>query len=319
MKKTTLATLSLGLVATIALSGCSTRAQSDEIILYYKDGVGDNKEFVECIAPSTDGKYPIDDVTYSLPTNLRSWTIAEDGSGDSTEPFIVGTKRDESGAGPEVKIYATLEFVLNTNCDGGKDSPIVNFWKTIGKKSDAHTPEGWRKMLLNTIVQAEKSAFSVLSTQYVADDLVYTNNNARAELIAKVAPLIKTELSRKTGGRSDFFCSPAFDRNTNDCGDFYLSITDVKYVNVGIQEARDNVRAAAERAKAELIEAQSKVDVARKTAEATKLNSDYLELQKLEYELKLEQERTKQAEKCAASPNCTLVVGGSGNIITGTK
>ena len=309
----------LGIVAVTALSGCSTRAEPDEIILYYKAGVGDNREFVECIAPSTAGKYPIDDVTYSLPTNLRTWNIIEDGSGDTTDPLKSGTLPVEGGSGSEVLIYATAEFVINTNCDGGKNSPIVNFWETVGRRYDAHTPEGWLRLVKNTVVPAEKAAFRSVTREYNADDLIYNTDGVWTEVNEKVAKLFVSELSAKTGGRSDFFCNPAFNRDTVDCPPISISIIGISDANAANQAARDNVRAVAEKAKADLIEAESKVAVARATAEATRLNKDYIELQKLEYQLKLEQERTKQAEKCAASPNCTLVVGGNGNVITSSK
>lgn len=310
--------LSLAAIAvagTIMLSGCATRAAPDEIILYYKAGVGDNREFVECIEPSQSGKYPIDDEVFSLPTNNRTWNVIPKG-GDSNTPFVASAKPTDSTPGIEVKIYASIEFVLNTNCDEGKNSPIVQFWEKVGHRYDAHTPDGWLDMMKNTFVSVETEAFNTEVKRFSADELRYDLDNTKEKLRNLVVARMKIELEKKIGAK-DIFCGTSFDRTTTKCPDFHLTITDVFPANPDIQKSMDAVHAASEAAKAALIEAQSKVDVARKTAEATALNKDYIRLQELETQLEIAKEQTRMAEKCAANQNCTVIVGGNANVFPG--
>jgi len=112
------------LLAVIALVGtltaCSTRAPADFVILYYKAGAGDNREFQECIEPGHAGSYPVDDEVFPLPVSLRTWNIAVQG-GDTDRPITSGSKpapvngpdgrpTGQTQPGPEVLIWATADF-----------------------------------------------------------------------------------------------------------------------------------------------------------------------------------------------------------------
>lgn len=200
------------------LTACATRAPSDSIILYYAAGAGENREFVECIEPGTDGSYPMDDEIFALPTSLRTWNIRPEG-GDSDKPIASGTLptsvNGTNQPGPEVVVYATADFYLNSDCAKGKDSPIVRFWETTGRRYgvSADGEEGFNqgnfnRMLLNTLVPAEEKALRQETRKYNADVLNDNIGNVWTTMERNLAPTFQAELKAKLGG--DFFCGTGY-------------------------------------------------------------------------------------------------------------
>jgi hypothetical protein len=204
-----------------------------------------------------------------------------------------------------VVVYATAEFYLNTNCEGGKDSPVVEFWERTGRRyqvSDgdgAFNDAGWKTMLLNTLVPAEEKAIREAARNYSADALDANADGVWKQMEEALGATFLAELKAKTGG--DYFCGPTYNRASKDCPPIRISITDINFADPGIAEARAKVFKAEQDAKARLIAAQAQVDEANKLAQATK-NPDYLRLKALETWL-------AGVQACAANPNCTTFVG----------
>lgn len=347
--------------AALVAAACSSRAPATMIGLYYSAGTGENNKFVECIEPGTAGKYPVDDKTYWLPTSLRTWTIAVQG-GDSQAPINTGSQPvdllDASGkptgktqAGPEMNVWATASFFLNSDCAGGHDSPVVQFWEKTGERSwvnghgvavdgddgDGFQEDAWRAMLQNTLVLAEGKAIRTVSRAYTADDIDANNNQVWTLMERALGPSFNQALRDAVGG--DYFCGPQFergvdvewteyqpdgvdaqglprfreDRKRGKCPPVQISITDAGFANADIAKARADVYAAEQRAKAALIDAQSKADVAAKLGEVS-ANAAYVELQKVQAQL-------AAAEACKANPNCTVIIDGTGgaNVIAGRR
>lgn len=325
----TAAALTLALAAGLALVGCSTRAEPDEIVLYYKSGAGDNRDFKECIEPGQAGSYPVDDVTFPLPTSLRTWNIRPQG-GDSDQAIKSSTKPDAKGTpGPDVSIYAKVEFYLNTDCKAGKDSPIVQFWERTGRRykvaeDGAFKDDGWRTMLMNTLIPAEEAALRGVTRDFSADKLDADIDGTWDKVEVRAAQQLRTSLNESVGG-SDYFCGPQYRRGAEvswtetkldaagaivteekkgNCPPVKIEITDVNFADSKIAEARAAVFAAEQKAKADLIAAEAKVREARLLAEANK-TPGYLQLEQAKMQL-------QAAQACAANPNCTLVVGVDG-------
>jgi hypothetical protein len=318
-----------------ALAACSTRAEPDEIVLYYKSGAGDNRDFKECIQPGEAGSYPVDDVIYPLPTSLRTWNIRPEG-GDSDAWIKSSTKPDASGTpGPDVGIYAKVEFYLNTDCgitddkpEGTASSPIVQFWERTGRRykvaTDGEFSEaGWVTMLKNTLIPAEEAALRGVTRDYSADALDADLGGTWDKVEAAAAQLLLTSLNESVGG-NNYFCGPAYARGAEvtwteskldangavvteekkgTCPPVKIEITDINFADPKIAEARAAVFAAEQKAKADLIAAQAKVKEAALLAEANK-TPGYLELEKAKLQL-------AAAQACASNPNCTLIVGSS--------
>lgn len=329
----------------VGLSACATRAPADSIVLYYQAGAGEDKKFVECIEPGTSGKYPMDDEIFVLPTSLRTWNIRPDG-GDTNVPINSGTKPGQqvgpdgkptgvTQAGPEVNIWATADFYLNTDCAGGESSPVVQFWQKTGRRygisedgEDGFKLDKFVGMLKNTLAPAEEAAIRQQTRLYSADDLDANVNDVWTILSRQLGAEFNRQLRDKVGG--DYFCGPGFvrgqdaewveyvpdgadanglprfkeERKRGKCPPVRITITDVAFANGDVAKARANVYTAEQNAKAALIDAQSKADVAAKL-ESVGNSAAYVELQRIEAQL-------KAAEACRANPNCTVIIDGSG-------
>jgi hypothetical protein len=330
----------LAVAVAASLTACSTRAGADEIYLYYASGAGDDKKFVECIQPGTAGSYPIDDEIFALPTSLRTWNIRPEG-GDTNQPIKSGSKPVGNQPGPEVVIYATADFYLNTDCKAGKDSPVVKFWENTGRRygvavdgEEGFKQDAWRSMLLNTLVPAEEKALREQTRNWTADELDANLNGAWGQMEKQLGPLFLDQLRAKVGG--DYFCGAGYARGAEvewsewvadgtdekgltkfkeekrkgTCPPVRISIIDVNFADPGIAAARASVFKAEQEAKAKLIAAQAELEQSRILGEAAK-NEAYLKLKQIEADL-------EAAKACAANPNCTLVVGASGvNVNTG--
>lgn len=327
-KKCVLALIA-GLLMVAGLSGCSTRPPVDEVWLYYSNGSVDKKEFKQCIDPNTKGPWQANNDTFALPTSLRTWNVAPAG-GDTDQPTVVGSEPDANGqAGPQVAIWSTVEFYLNTNCGDGadKNSPVVKFWEQTGSRKDwklsdesaNFSIDNWRKVLQNTLVAVQTKAMQRVARLYNADEM---DTNLLADPTKKpeerdVWKLMENEmqaefaeqLRAKVGG--DYFCGVGYNRSTGECPPVRISITDINYADANLQAKRAEVRAAAEEAKKRLIEAQSQTAVARELTKSAN-SPQYVRLKELETQLAI-------AQACAQAPNCTMVVPNGTGVNVNTK
>lgn len=346
MKRTARTLITLGLVAVVAstTAACATRADADEIILYYAAGAGENKEFKECIKPGEAGSYPVDDEIYALPTSQRTWNIRPSG-GDSATPITSGSKPSGDGQpGPSVSIFATADFFLNVDCTGKKTSPIVQFWERTGRRygissegEDGFNNKKWITMLLNTLVPAEEKALREQTMRYLADDMDANIGSVWSRIEAQLGTTFMTELKGKLGG--EYFCGAGYagGRKTTweepklnadgtvvtnadgtmvkrqaegTCPPIHISISDINFTDPGIAEARNKVYKAKSDAEAALIAARAEVDKAGLLSKAAN-DPAYLRLKEIEAQL-------EAAKACAANPNCTMIIGADG-VMVGAK
>lgn len=302
-------------VAVVSMAACSTRPSPDEVYLFYMNGSFDKKDFKECVSPNGKGPWQANNDVFALPTSLRTWNIRPSG-GDTDQAIRSSSKPGANGQpGPEVAVYATAEFYLNTNCDGGKNSPVVQFWEKTGRRyhvsneNGEFSDDGWHTMLLNTLVPAEEKAIREATKNYSADELDANANGVWKRIEESLGATFLAELKAKTGG--DYFCGPTYNRASGQCPPLRISITDVNFADPGITEARARVFKAEQDAKAALIAAQSQVDVANKLSTAGK-DAGYVRLKELETQL-------AAAQACSANPNCTLIVGDAAGVNVNAK
>lgn len=324
-----------------SVGACSTRPASNVLLLYYQSGTWENKKFDSCTRPGTAGKYPIDDETYTILVDTRTWNVAPEG-GDTNVPYETGTKYGPDGQpGPAVKTWASADFVINSDCRAGADSPVVRFWETLGRRYGISVDDDeygwdnakWRELLLNTLVVAEKKAIAEGTRFYTADELDSNGRGQRGEMEKRIAPLFQQELRAKLGG--DFFCGIAFrvgpdgaaleveydeyvedganpdgtlkfrvEKRRSTCPPIRISITDVDFANAAIAAARADVYAAEQRAKASLIAAQAELDKSNLLGQAAS-NQAYLRFKEIEAQF-------AAAEACRVNANCTVIIDGSG-------
>jgi hypothetical protein len=354
----------IAIVATLAvgsLSACGTTAAPDYLLVRYDKGTGGGLKFKECVQPSKKAGTTWNDQNFALPVSLRTWNISlPNQGGDSNDAIQTGTRpqaevKGSDGKivtaaqpGPDMKVYTKAEFYLNTDCSGKKDSPIVRFWENTGRRYNVATDgetnfsaDGWKNMLLNTLVPAESKAVRAASRNFDADDLDTNTGGVWAQLEAQMATTFVNELNASIGG-GDYFCGPQYRRGSDGkpvdvkwsipdpasptdptkaieqhgtCPPVRISIIDINYADTRISDARASAYAAEQTARAAAIDAQSKVNVANKLKEA---GTQGAEVQRQQNQLQLEQERTKQVEKCAANPNCTIILGAGAGVTVGT-
>jgi hypothetical protein len=343
--------LVVALVATASVvTACSTYAAPDMLVLYYEGGTGESRQFKECIEPGSSGSYPVDDSTYELPTSQRTWNIRPEG-GDTNVPIKTGSRpsvalgsdgrpNGQTQAGPELNFWVTADFYLNTDCTGGKDSPVVRFWNNTGSRyqiSDGDSDNGggfnlgnWTNMLKNTLLPAEERAIRELSRDYDADVLDANVGDVWSELEKRMAPAFNAQLRDKLGG--DYFCGVGYVRGqdvrwtepeaagtdangrstfqdvdkTGKCPPIRITITDVGFADQRIADSRAGVYAAENDAKKKVAEAQGELDRSRILGEAAS-NPAYVQYMEA-------QARLEAAQACRSNPNCTVIIGGDGNV-----
>lgn len=338
MRQRTITKATVAVLTAITILGtataCSTRAPSDHIILYYKNGAGDNKVFSECIQPGKSGAYPVDDQIFALPTSLRTWSIRPDGKGDSKDPISSGSQPGTDGQpGAPVAVLTAVDFYLNIDCTKGVNSPIVQFWENTGRRygiskdgENEFQPAAWNNMLLNTLVTAEEKAIREQTMRYNADAMDANVGGVWQKIEAALGTTFSVQLRAKLGG--DYFCGTGYAGGRpvtwnesvlnadgtigtrqveGTCPPVRVSITDINFLNADIQKARDNVYKAQQEAKEALIKAQAEVDKAVLLSTAAK-DAAYMEMLRIQAQL-------EAAKACSANPNCTLIIGAQGVIV----
>lgn len=362
--KRTLTVTATVVVAGAVLAGCSTYAPADSIILYYTAGAGEAKQFSQCIEPGRSGDFPVDDEIFQIPTSLRTWNIRTEG-GDTDKPIKSGTlpikvptTADPNGPaidqpGPEVAVYATADFYINTDCKDGANSPIVKFWENTGRRygissdgENGFNPESFKDMLLDTLVPAEEKAIREETRKYTGDDLDANIGGVWAKMERNLFPSFVAELRNKLGG--DYFCGIGYNRGQEvswkewqvekdgqgkpktdaqgepvmvevdkkgTCPPVRITITDVNFADPAIQQARTNVFTARQNAESARINAESQRTQAKILEEVAKAPG-YLELQKLDVERQRIDSQKAATEACRHSPSCTVIVDQSGNGVT---
>lgn len=303
-------------VAALALAGCSTIADPDQVGLYYMEGSSDGYKFNNCIAPGTTGASEGNNSVVYLPTSLRTWNILERG-GDSDQAIVVASlPQKDQPSGVQVKVWSQTTFYLNTFCDenGGV---VKEFWEKIGRSKAADTDEGWRKMLETYLVPPLVKAEQDVIRKYDADELVGNVEGVRAKAQVEISAAFTAELKRLTGG--DFFCGPTFNRASKECPPIEMIIVDVDLNNQELQDARNQKVKEMELAAAAL--ERAKGQAAALMAEATGKKNAAAELAKLYKDpnwVRLQDTILKtQAliEACKAAKECKLIVGADGNLI----
>lgn len=331
---------------------CSSRAEPDEIGLYYTKGSVEGTKFQECVEPSTKGPGTVNDEIYWLTTALRTWNIQREG-GDTATPIVAGTRPDSTGqAGPQVHVWATTEFYLNSDCTDadGKETtqaPIVLFWEKTGRRysvTAAADDPGWLKMLQNTLVPVLDRTMQSVTRNFTADELDTNLDNTWAKAEALMRGEFTAQLRSKVGG--DYFCGPEYIRDTEvsykersvtketvpdptvkgkTLDKFTLGAEEDKRgtcppVKVTISnvdfadQGLQDARAATRRAAEEA--KKREIEARAKVTEASILSQAAQD--KAYMELRKIEAQVRMAELCAANPNCTLIIGANGAIV-GTK
>lgn len=287
-----------GLALVVGGTACAITPQPDEIVLHYKGGTFNGNKFDRVIDPGEqEWNITVADSDVVLPTSLRTWNIAADDGADQKEPIVVPTSD-----GVLVHVWLQANFVLNSNYEDIQDFPggtIRKFWEEIGRRYGVDTDEGWRDMMLVTVVPALEKATTDTVRAFEADPLVYNTDGIYTEVQEAIGDRFTENLVRLSGGK--FFCGPTFVRGSGGCPPPELILRDIDFANPDIQAARDQRRTEEEKAAARLKEAEGHLAAQEKLDKAL---SDPSYLAYLVAQMELE-----AAKACAASANCTYISG----------
>jgi len=305
-RKFAIVALILGLLAaTPLLAGCTITPAADGITLHYKGGTFDGNHFDRVIGPGeSSSNWTISDNDYELPINVRTWKYCGEGA-DDKNPIIVNTKAKEGDpSGTPVAVCSVTNMKLNTydnDIPGYQGGTVRKFWENIGARYKANETDGWKDMMEHSIVPVLAKKLQDVIRDYDPDQLVGNANSVWTEVQNKVTSEVAGELIRLNGG--NYFCGPDFDRGdqTHKCSPLAMIISNIDFANPNIQSARDEKRAAVERAAA--AKAQADGEAAKKAA----LNNIYNDPNYLKY-LQI-QANLEAAKACAAGPHCVLVTG----------
>lgn len=300
----------------LGLAACTSTTDPDQVGLYYLQGSSDGNHFDHCTKPGQTDDYEWNNQIVFLPTSGRSWKISDDDGADSKDPIIVSAApQKDQPSGVQVKVWSQTKFVLNTYCDdnGGEVKP---FWEKTGRRYEADTAEGWRKMLLDNLVPALQKVTRDTIRLYGADALVGNIDGVQTAAQKAIGESFSTELNRLAGG--PYFCGPSFDRTKPACPPIEFAILDIEYADPGIQAARNekqkameeaaaNVARAKGLAEAAVAEAQGKVEAAAKLRGLLD-NPAWLKLQLAQMDL-------QAVQACGQNPNCHMVIGADGNLV----
>lgn len=305
------------MVGLLVLTGCSTIADPDYVGLYYMKGTSDGYAFGKCIQPGETGSAEWNNEVIYLPTSLRTWVIDDAAGSDQKEEIVVTAAAQEGQpSGVPVRISTKASFYLNSYCDSAGGA-AKEFWEKIGRRYQADTAEGWRKMLEAEFVPVQKAVIKEEVRKYQADPLIADKDGIQGQAAKDISARLAVEFNRIAGGQ--FFCGPTFKRIKPECPPLELLITGVELADKGVQDARNEKQrqlelAAASVAKAKgeaealVAKAQGEADAAGKLA-ALYNTPGWVALQK--------QIAAGNAliEACKLAKECKLIVGTDGSLI----
>jgi hypothetical protein len=189
----------LATTLSIVMSGCATIADPDAVGLYYLKGNSDGYKFGKCIEPGATGDAVWNNEAIYLPTNLRTWIIddmpdpANPGryiiapGADSADVIVVSAAPEEGQpSGVQVRVSTKTNFKLNTYCDanGGK---AREFWEAIGRRYDANTEEGRKRLYNAELVPVQKTIIKDVLRAYSANPLIANQEGIQTQAQLKMA------------------------------------------------------------------------------------------------------------------------------------
>lgn len=309
----------------LPMAACSTVPDNpDEMGLHYAVGNIDGNTFEACINPGENGPATWNDEIYWLPTNLRTWIIDDAPGADYDQPIVVlAAPQPDQPSGVQVKVETKTNFKLNTNCDGAKNSPVVKFWESIGRRYQANTDEGWKRMLEVELVRVQQNIIKDVVRQYQADPLIADvatadgKSTLQTEAERQIAERLAVEFNRLSGG--EFFCGPTFNRTSGECPALELLILSVDFADPGIRAAQNEKKKAIELAAAQLAAAQGQAAALIAEAEgrakaAAALNELYNSPGWVALQKQIEAGKAL-IEACKMAKECRIVIGPDGAMI----
>ncbi len=307
----------LGTSLLLGLTACAEISDPDKIGLYYMEGSSDGYKFGECIMPGKTGPGLWNNSIVYLPTSTRNWLVDDAEHADDKDPLVVAAApQTDQPSGIAVRVNIQANFALNTFCDD-QGGVVREFWEKIGRRNEADTDAGWKKMLATTFSTTLKSISKDEVRKYNADELVANKDGVQAKVLTAISEKFSAEVNRLSGG--PFFCGPDFNPASSSCPPIQLQMIGIELADKGLQDARNKKQEAIELAAAELARAQGKAAAMVAEAEgvrdaAAKLNALYNTPGWVALQKQIEAGKAL-VEACKAAKECRLVVGADGTLV----
>ncbi|WP_306370145.1 SPFH domain-containing protein [Nocardiopsis sp. CC223A] len=196
--------------AALALTACSANAGPDRAGLEYDAGAFSSTTFDSCIEPGNRQYHGPGDETYLYPAGQRTFEFS---GGDASE---MGSATVVSRDDLELTVTGLVTFSLNIECE-----QLREFHERLGLKYTAYEDAGWVDLLRDYIGQPLNRALDDATKEYAWRDL-YTSADAKAEWEQKVGDLTSAYIDEQGGG--EFFCSPVYTGDGDECGTPQLTI-----------------------------------------------------------------------------------------------
>lgn len=184
----------------LALTGCSTAAQSDEVVVHKGGGIVEAAVAKGCILPATRELSKPGDAYYSYPSSPRVYDFTG-GKNSDGDPFNV-----VSSDGQTLTVPGTLTFSLNTTCE-----ILQRFHDKYGSRNGAYftdgmqnTPDGWVKVLNIYMRPALDSTLDRVAKQYKWTQL-YSDPTIKDELNKAVNESVRTLINQQFESNDEYF------------------------------------------------------------------------------------------------------------------
>jgi regulator of protease activity HflC (stomatin/prohibitin superfamily) len=293
-------------------SGCTKTAAVQNIGLYYGHGPLEGNHFERVILPGSGAQLQgfFDTIAW-LPINQRNYIVSKHpGEGDRSGTDVI---RVPAKGGVNMDFEVSVYFKLNTHSDdikGFKGGTLRRFYEQICKKYDCASDDGWDRMLNDNFRKIIETSMRERVFTYTVDELFANavgeasgHEDAIRKIQVDIAATLKENISRVLGGQ--YFCGPTFDRDKEACPDFEFIINSAEPSSASVRNSFDAVRAATNEANA--AKARAEGQAASQAASQRALTPEYLRFLEIQ-----------ATQKCAESPNCTLVVSSGGTNVNVT-
>ena len=244
-------------LASAALTACSTSAASDEIYVHKGGGIFESKADKGCVAAADREISKPGDEYFAYPANQRTYKFTGDAKTDDGAPFEVVSKD-----GQPMTVPGAVNFSLNTDC-----KVLQKFHDKIGNRYQAYLDNGtespgWSQMLNIYFRPAVDATLDRVAKQYNWREL-YADPAIKDEINKQVNAQVSALINQQFEGNEEFFVNYAsLIQQPRADGELTKAVKQAETA-----KAQAVATETASKANASAAEAKANAEVAQKTAE----------------------------------------------------
>lgn len=250
-RKRLISTLLLCVLLVGALAACASSA-SDEVTVCKNGGPFDGKDVRMVVDPGQgpEAKGLFTDC-FSYPVSTRIYAAGSDDGADR------GPLTCTTSDAVAIRMAVSVRFTLNTE----SHELIEQEFNEVLNRYDAHTDEGWDRMLDATIGRELDSQVEATCRSYTGRELT-SGEDSLAEVQSALAANLRNRINDNVG--VTLFCGPGVPYGEDDCPELTVSVTRL----IADSEATREAFESEVRAEAETRAAQQEIRTAEARAES---------------------------------------------------